>query len=225
MTHKKQVTSCKWLDHWQKWLENLKMHRLVCEADTPKPNSSDQAIKFLNEIFTCSKCWRRPQAFYLRVFSMGLFFKLHNLLLAAKCHDISKKSSHLKTCNLAPVCHRLYSRGTLQTLVRNFLVCPGRGREWERTLKSAYFRHKCGTGVSGWKPCLGSGRKRQVPGVRLQGPVAKHDLWRLSAADALGWDVTYVRLRSVRMFRWCFSVVVAIDCLIRAHARASCLML
>ena len=45
--------------------------------------------------------------FYLHVFSMGLFFKLHNLLLAAVCHDILKKSSHLKTCNLVPVCHRL----------------------------------------------------------------------------------------------------------------------
>ena len=45
--------------------------------------------------------------FCLHVFSMGLFFKLHNLLLAAVCHDISKKSSHLKTCNLVPVCHQL----------------------------------------------------------------------------------------------------------------------
>ena len=43
----------------------------------------------------------------MHVFSMGLFYKLHNLLLAAVCHDILKKSSHLKTCNLVPVCHQL----------------------------------------------------------------------------------------------------------------------
>ena len=38
---------------------------------------------------------------------MELFFKLHNLLLAAGVsRHFEKKSSHLKTCNLAPMCHR-----------------------------------------------------------------------------------------------------------------------
>ena len=66
--------------------------------------------------------------FYLHVFSMGLFFKLHNLLLAAVCHDISKKSSHLKTCNLVPVCHQLNAKKTnaagitLIALVRNLFI-------------------------------------------------------------------------------------------------------
>ena len=36
----------------------------------------------------------------MHVFSMGLFYKLHNLLLAAVCHDISKKIKSLENLQL-----------------------------------------------------------------------------------------------------------------------------
>ena len=41
----------------------------------------------------------------------GIAFQTTQLvrLLAAVCHNDLKNSSHLKTCNLVPVCHRLYS--------------------------------------------------------------------------------------------------------------------
>ena len=52
ITHQNPVTSCKWLDHWQKDLKTWKTHRFVCETDIiyQNQNSSDQAIKFSNEI-------------------------------------------------------------------------------------------------------------------------------------------------------------------------------
>ena len=97
----------------------MKTHRCVCEADTPKPRSSDQAINFSNEFLLAASADVDHRLFYLRVFSMGLFFKLYNLLLAAVCHDISEKSSHLKTCSLVPVCHQLYA---VQSAVQGIVV-------------------------------------------------------------------------------------------------------
>ena len=105
VTHQHPVTSCKWLDHWRKRLENT----CVCMWSW----HTKTKIPVIKRPYFQMKFYLQQVLTWTTVFFICMHFQWDCFSNSTTCywrpvyHDISKKSSHLKTCNLAPVCHQL----------------------------------------------------------------------------------------------------------------------